>query len=81
MIDRFIKLEPNISRGKISEYAAGNVAKESLEEDYSIVTETIAQLYAKQGKFDKAKKAYRKLIELYPEKSVYFADQIQKIRR
>jgi tetratricopeptide (TPR) repeat protein len=79
LIDRFIKLEPNISRGKISEYAAGNVAKESLEEDYSIVTETIAQLYAKQGKFDKAKKAYRKLIELYPEKSVYFAAQLKNL--
>ena len=32
-----------------------------------------------QGKFDKAKKAYRKLIELYPEKSVYFAAQLKNL--
>ncbi len=79
LIDRFIQHEPNISRGKISEYSAGNIAKDSLEEDFSMVTETIAQLFAKQGKFDKARKAYRKLIELYPEKSVYFAAQLKNL--
>jgi tetratricopeptide (TPR) repeat protein len=79
LVDRFIRLEPNISRGKASEYSSGNVAKESLEEDFSFVTETMAQLYARQGKLDKARKAYKKLIELYPEKSIYFAAQLKNL--
>ncbi len=79
LVDRFISLEPNITRGKASEYAPGNIAKDSLEEDFSFVTETMAQLYARQGKMDKARKAYKKLIELYPEKSIYFAAQLKNL--
>jgi hypothetical protein len=79
LIDRFIKLEPKIAAGKAGEYTPGNIAKESLEEDFSLVTETMAQLFAKQGKLDKARKAYRKLIEQHPEKSVYFAAQLKNI--
>jgi tetratricopeptide (TPR) repeat protein len=79
LIDRFIRLEPNISRGKAAEYSTGNIARESLEEDLSLVTETIAQLYARQGKLDKARKAFKKLIELYPEKSIYFAAQLKNL--
>jgi hypothetical protein len=79
LIDRFIKLEPKIAAGKAGEYIPGNIAKESLEEDFSFVTETMAQLFAKQGKFDKARKAYRKLIEQHPEKSVYFAAQLKNL--
>jgi tetratricopeptide (TPR) repeat protein len=81
LIDRFIRLDPNIARGKAADYSAGNIAKESLEEDYSFVTETMAQLFAKQGKTDKARKAFRKLIELYPEKSVYFAAQLKNLEK
>lgn len=79
LIDRFIRLEPNISRGKVGEYSSGNIAKESLDEDYSMITETIAQLFARQGKMDKARKAYRKLMEQFPEKSVYFAAQLKNL--
>jgi tetratricopeptide (TPR) repeat protein len=39
----------------------------------------MAQLYARQGKLDKARKAYKKLIELYPEKSIYFAAQLKNL--
>jgi tetratricopeptide (TPR) repeat protein len=81
LIDRFIRLEPNISRGKAAEYTSGNIAKESLEEDFTFVTETMAQLYAQQGKLDKARKAYKKLIELYPEKSIYFAAQLKNLEK
>jgi hypothetical protein len=79
LIDRFIHLEPQIARGKASDYAAGNVAKDSLEEDFSFVTETMAVLFAKQGKLDKARKAFRKLMEQHPEKSIYFATQLKNL--
>ena len=79
LIDRFISFEPQIARGKAVDYTPGNVAKESLEEDFSMITETIAQLYAQQGKTNKARKAYKKLMSLYPEKSVYFAAQLKNL--
>lgn len=79
LIDRFIRLEPRIAPGKATEYSSGNLAKESLEEDFSFVTETMAQLFAKQGKLDKARKVYRKLMAEHPEKSVYFAAQLKKL--
>jgi tetratricopeptide (TPR) repeat protein len=81
IIERFIQTEPQINRGKAIEYSAGNMAKESLEEDVNLVTETMAKLYVKQGKLDKARKAYKKLIELYPEKSVYFATQLKNLNK
>ncbi|MFM7310336.1 MAG: tetratricopeptide repeat protein, partial [Flavobacteriales bacterium] len=81
LIDRFIQYEPKIERGRAPEYPQANMAKESLEEDPELVTETMAQLFARQGKFDKARKAYRKLMEQFPEKSVYFAAQLKSIEK
>lgn len=79
LIDRFIRLEPQIAKGKAGEYQSGNLAKESLEDDFSFVTETMAVLFAKQGKLDKARKAFRKLMEQHPEKSIYFASQLKNL--
>jgi hypothetical protein len=81
LIDRFIHSEPQIARGKASEYQPGNLAKDSLEEDFSFVTETMAVLFAKQGKLDKARKAFRKLMEQHPEKSIYFAAQLKNLEQ
>lgn len=79
LIDRFIRQEPRITRGKTTDYTPGNIAKDSVEEDHLPVTETMAQLYARQGRLDKARKAFKKLIELHPEKSVYFAAQLKNL--
>jgi pentatricopeptide repeat protein len=81
LIDRFIQFEPKIERGRAAEFPQANLAKESLEEDPELVTETMAQLFARQGKFDKARKVYRKLMEQFPEKSVYFAAQLKSIEK
>jgi hypothetical protein len=79
LIERFMKAEPKITPGKSGEYDTTNIARESLEEDFTLVTETMAQLFARQGKLDKARKVYRRLIELHPEKSVYFAAQLKNL--
>lgn len=81
IIDHFIKTEPQIARGRLMDFEIGNMAKESLEEDYNLVTETMAKLYVKQGKIEKARKAYKKLIELFPEKSIYFATQLKNLNK
>ena len=46
----------------------------------SFETETLAQLMANQGKLKKAEAIYKKLSLKYPEKSTYFATQIQKLK-
>jgi hypothetical protein len=55
-------------------------AKQGLVEDPSLVTETMAKLYAAQGQMGRARKAYKLLALKYPEKSVYFAAQLRKLR-
>ena len=44
------------------------------------MTETLAKLYSKQGNIQKAVEAYKILSLKYPKKSIYFANQINKIR-
>jgi hypothetical protein len=78
LIDRFIATKPRI--GRIREPKTANFwSAESILEDPSLVTETMAHVYAKQGLFDKSRKAYRFLALKYPAKSTYFALQLKKL--
>jgi hypothetical protein len=45
------------------------------------VTETLAEIYLKQGLWDKAINAYEVLSLKYPEKSGFFADRIKEIKK
>jgi DNA-binding SARP family transcriptional activator len=45
-----------------------------------MLSEKLANIYIKQGYYDKAISAYKKLSLKYPEKSDYFAEQIEKLR-
>ncbi len=79
LIDRFIETDPKITPGKADLFSTENLAKMSLVEDEAFVTETMAMIYARQGHKKKAIKAYKLLSLKYPEKSVYFANQIKKL--
>ncbi len=48
--------------------------------DPEIVSETLAEIYLKQGKADMSLNTYEKLCLKYPEKSTYFAGHIEKIK-
>ena len=45
-----------------------------------IITEAMAQVLVKQGKQEKAAEIYQKLLLLHPEKSVFFAAQIEQLK-
>ena len=57
------------------------VIKRSATSDFKIVTETMAQIYLKQGNKDKALQIYRQLLADNPKKSVYFADRIRELEQ
>ena len=46
-----------------------------------IFTETLAQIYIKQGKYDKALEIIKRLNLIYPKKNRYFADQIRFLEK
>ena len=53
--------------------------KEGISENF--FTETLARIYIKQGRFEKAIEIIRKLNLVYPKKNAYFADQIRFLEK
>lgn len=56
-------------------------AKESLQEDTIPVSETLAKIFDLQGNYPKAISAYEQLSLNYPEKKIFFANQIKRIKK
>ena len=50
-------------------------------QDDSFFTETLAQIYIKQKRYERALQIIKKLSLKYPEKNVYFADQIRFLEK
>ena len=46
-----------------------------------IISETLAKVYTRQEHYEKAILIYKKLSLKYPQKSIYFADQINLISK
>jgi hypothetical protein len=81
LIDKFIKEEPKITRSKTEFFNPVNMAKQSVADDITLVSETLAKIYVLQGNYNKALQAYENLRLKYPEKRLYFAAQIKQIRK
>ncbi|TGN30187.1 tetratricopeptide repeat protein [Empedobacter tilapiae] len=82
LIDDFLEKNPKIVPMKKTDITPANTSSNFVQntEEYSdLMTETLAQIYIEQKKYDKAIKAYKILILKYPEKNSLFANRIKEI--
>ena len=82
LIDNFI----NNENGKIElkdepEYVPEIEDNDKKEGDENYFTETLAQIYIKQGRYSKALEIIKRLNLNYPKKNAYFADQIRFLEK
>ena len=80
IIDKFIAENPQMPRQKQEFFNPITVAQASVVDHENIISETLANIYLNQGHIEKAISIYQKLSLKNPEKSVYFAELIEKAK-
>ncbi len=79
IIDRFLKEKELRIVAEEGEPDEEIVTEASLGDDDDLVTEELAEVYLNQGLKQQALAIYKRLSLLFPEKSVYFAEIIEKL--
>lgn len=82
VIDAFLDRQGKIViHDRTDEEMLKPLAAEEENGESDILTEMMAKIYIKQGKFDKALEIIRKLSLKYPKKNRYFADQMRFLEK
>lgn len=84
IIDEFIRKEPTIRidpNKAETETQQEDLSDKSVQENQDNISEYLARIYLRQGKKEKAIDIYRRLALKYPQKSAYFAAQIEELNR
>jgi hypothetical protein len=83
IIDQFLKLNPRLktmSNFKLKPEPQEDLSLKNSKIKKGIASESLANIFLKQGKPKKAIKIYEQLILKNPEKKSYFAEQIEKLQ-
>lgn len=80
LLDKFIENNPKIVP-KESPKPTVNIKESTKFDKNELMTETLAKVYLEQKKYKKAIQAFKILSLKYPEKSGFFADQIQAVKK
>jgi len=93
IIDSFIKHSQEVERAQqplspemtLDENELAEIAAENIDapqdDDEGMLSESLAKIYISQGKYAPALEIIEKLFVNYPQKSIYFADQIRFLRK
>jgi hypothetical protein len=81
LLDEYIRQKLETPKERAVFFNPEESARKSVEENSGIISETLARLLAIQGKKDKAIIIYQKLMLKNPQKSSYFAAQIEKLHK
>jgi len=79
LINDFIAKRPRIKPAEDDNY--DDLSLESSTENEQLMTETLAHVYLEQKKYEKAIAAFTVLSLKYPEKSSFFADRIEAVKK
>lgn len=80
LIDKFIENESDLAiKPVMVEGKSVDISKSSVSDESEIVSETLAQIYLKQGNKQKAIRIYQKLMLKFPEKSSYFESLLRNL--
>jgi hypothetical protein len=79
LLDQFLATKTTRRIRPAEFYSASNRAEESERDKMDVISETLVELYAKQGHLEKAVEGFKKLSLQNPEKSAYFAARIKEL--
>lgn len=81
LIDKFILANPRIEPVKDpAKIPSEDISRPAASKEGGFVTETLARIYINQGYYSKAIDIYEELSLKFPEKSSYFASQIELVK-
>lgn len=83
LINRFLKNQPRLKSPAVRLSLAEeqtDLSVRSTSVAPQLASESLAKIMVRQGKIDKAIEIYERLMMRQPEKSAYFADQIQQLQ-